>query len=204
MGRLFRTIQLIAAITFVSAGLLLVAFSLPFMGWKALSVQTGSMEPAIDTGSLVIVKDVPPASLRKGDVVTYKSVVQPGVTITHRLTDIKKPSDGPVQYITKGDANKTADRAVYGDQILGRVALSIPFVGSVLNAMRTPIGLVALIYIPAAFIAIGEIRLLVRRLTKIELEKQKATTAKTSRGRVPARQPQLATAPSVMAYEEGS
>jgi signal peptidase len=204
-GKLFRTIQLVAAITFVSAGLILVAFSLPFFGWKTLSVQSGSMEPAINTGALVFVKNTPAPELKKGQVVTYRSVVEPGKTITHRLVDIKKPSDGPTQYIMKGDANQTTDRPVYGDQMVGKVMFNVPFMGSAVDAMRTPLGLILLIYLPAALIAISEIRLLIRRLTQYEVDKRTKKDDQPVATEAPlpvGPQPELATAPSLMAYEE--
>jgi signal peptidase len=162
---------------------LLIAFSLPFTGWKALSVQTGSMKPAIPPGSLVLVHRVPPDSLRTGDVITYKSKSSAGVTITHRIQQRIGKANGPKQTIVKGDANKTPDAPVYDNQIVGKVSSSTPQLGRGLDFLKTPWGLGLLIYVPIILIFISEVRLLVRRLTKLELDKQKAQLEKTEKAR---------------------
>src|SRR5690242_20627559 len=55
-------------------------------GYKPLTVLSGSMEPKVMTGDMVIVKDVDPSTLNTGDIVTYK--LQEHVLVTHRI--IKK------------------------------------------------------------------------------------------------------------------
>ena len=49
----------------------LLMFGISMTGWKALSVPTGSMRPAIPPGSLVLVHRVSISSLKVGDVITY-------------------------------------------------------------------------------------------------------------------------------------
>jgi len=69
-------------------------------------VQSGSMEPAIHTGSVVMVK--PASDYKIGDVITFGEVSKTKAPITHRIYDIKVVDGNPV-YITKGDANNAPD-----------------------------------------------------------------------------------------------
>ena len=78
----------------------------PFFGWRTEVVISGSMEPAISTGSVVIVRPVIPDTLRKGDVIMYYSPDKTSLT-THRVFYVAyEPS---LQFITKGDANNNSD-----------------------------------------------------------------------------------------------
>lgn len=177
MGKLLGVTRWTAIIIFVVAGLALLAFSLPHTGWRALSVQTGSMKPAIPPGSLVLVHSVPQNTIKKGDVITYKGKTASEMTITHRVQERKKQHNGLYRTIVKGDANRSADAPIYDSQIIGRVETSVPYLGKALGFVKTPLGLALLVYLPALIICIAEIRLLVRRLTKLEIEKQKPKAA---------------------------
>jgi signal peptidase len=173
MGKRLHAIKLTATLLFAGLGLVVAAVSLPFTGLRALSVQTGSMKPAIDPGALVLVRSVSPDSLKRGDVITYKSKVNPGTTTTHRIVERSGLPDGPKTTITKGDANKIADAPVYDPQIVGKVVGSVPLAGKALDFIKTPVGLATVIYLPIVLIFVSEIRLLVRRLTELELIKQR-------------------------------
>ncbi|HEX8226666.1 MAG TPA: signal peptidase I [Candidatus Saccharimonadales bacterium] len=170
MGRLKTILTYSTGAVFI--GLLAAVFvlSLPVTGWRALSVQTGSMKPAIDPGALVLVHRVPQASLAVGDVMTYTSLKDPNVTVTHRITDISPLGNGKMLYGMRGDANKVADVPVQESQIVGKVATHIPFLGRVTDFLHTIPGLILAVYIPAAIVAAFEVRLLIRRLTELEAE----------------------------------
>jgi signal peptidase I len=188
MGKLLTILKWTGIGIFLFAGATLIFFSLPITGWKALSVQTGSMEPNIPQGSLVFVQSVPPDSLQPGDVLTYKSANKPE-TITHRVIEKKGNEDGPKQYVTKGDANKSVDPTVNQNQVVGKVTYTLPVAGKALDFVKTPLGLAVFIYIPAAILFIYEIRLLVTRLAKLEVEKQKKETARAAAPPTPEAKP---------------
>src|SRR5689334_18244998 len=57
-------------------------------GGHVLSVQTSSMLPAFRPGDVVIAERVAPASLQVGDIVSYHSLLNPAVTISHRIVNI--------------------------------------------------------------------------------------------------------------------
>ena len=60
--------------------------------------------------------------------------------MAHRVVEI---SDDEI--ITKGDANNTADEPISREQVVGRVAFSIPLVGYLVTAIKTPIGTLVMI-----------------------------------------------------------
>lgn len=106
---------------FVLLGLI-VAF---FFGWLPaypVVVATGSMEPAIGAGDVVILCRTDPAALEVGDVIQYQS---DGCTVIHRIVE----KDGDT-FITQGDANNAPDlRPVEREQVLGRVTGTLPDAG---------------------------------------------------------------------------
>src|SRR3990167_5786402 len=107
MGKLAAVLKLCGFALFFGICALLLMLSLPKSGWKALSVQTGSMQTALPIGTLVFVHRVPATSLKVGDVITYVNPSNKKQTITHRVVGIDKP-----QLIVKGDANRSADMPV--------------------------------------------------------------------------------------------
>ncbi len=136
--------------------LLIIISAFPVTGnFKILVVQSGSMEPNIHTGSVVVVK--PEASYQEGDVITFKSRGGKFDSITHRIVKIGDSGTGKV-FTTKGDANNANDTdTVSSDQIIGKVLFSIPYFGYAVATAKQPIGFLALIIIPAALIIIEEV-----------------------------------------------
>lgn len=55
-----------------------------FLGFRAYNVLSGSMEPELSKGDMVIVKAVPAEELQTGDIVTYYPTDEVGTTVTHR------------------------------------------------------------------------------------------------------------------------
>lgn len=98
-------------------------------GYGFYSVLTGSMEPTIDTGSLIITKQTKPEDIKVNDIITFKSNYTKNLT-THRVKEIKK--DKSIKFITQGDANNTKDpEPIDSSLLIGKVVFFIPFVGSV-------------------------------------------------------------------------
>lgn len=87
-------------------------------GKSLLTVVTGSMEPSIHTGDLIIVESVDTDQLKEGDIISFYSEQQDikGMLVTHRITEVT--DDG---FITKGDANPVEDSLkVRAENIVGR------------------------------------------------------------------------------------
>jgi signal peptidase I len=127
-----------------------------------MSIPTGSMNPAIKPGSLVLVHSVSTPSLKVGDIITYTNPRNQKETVTHRIAQTYQISDTVPAFVTKGDANPSADPPIVSGMVKGRVETITPYLGTAINWLKTLPGLIAIIYIPALFVIIEEIR----RLTK--------------------------------------
>src|ERR1035437_9985037 len=85
----------------VIVGLLLFAL-FPIKGnYQIKIVKSGSMEPSIKTGSIVIIK--PEAQYKIGDVVTFGKDTKTDIPTTHRIVS-NRAVDGVIMFTTKGDA----------------------------------------------------------------------------------------------------
>lgn len=137
------------------AGLLLVSL-LPITGNVEIKiVKSGSMEPAISTGSLVVV--MPSRRYVAGDVITFGKDTTRDIPTTHRIVSVRENVAGNF-YQTKGDANEEADpREIAHKEIIGKVLFHVPYAGYVLDFARQPVGFVLLIGLPATMIVIDEL-----------------------------------------------
>ncbi len=119
---------------------------------KLLSVQTASMMPTFKPGDAVIVKlNIQNPAI--GSVITYRSPESPRVLVTHRL--VQSRGD---QLITAGDALKTPDKPVSKTQIVGEATTVLPGLGTWLDRLHQPLGLVAFVYVPAVVLVTIELK----------------------------------------------
>jgi len=129
-------------------------------------VYTGSMEPAIPVGSVVVIKPVNPETLKVGDIICFKVSESTTITVTHRIINVT--TEG---FITKGDANEDPDQwIVKRENVIGKAIFTIPYIGYIGYFVRTPIGFILLIVIPASLIIIIEIRNIIKELKKQKKE----------------------------------
>jgi signal peptidase len=126
-------------------------------GFKAMTVLTGSMEPQIKPGNLVIVRNKKDYnSIKVGDTVTYKN--KENILITHRIAEINS-KDGLKTYITKGDSNPIADvEAVTQTQLEGVYVTKVPYVGYIGMFVKSSAGIITLVIIPMLLIFVIEIK----------------------------------------------
>lgn len=116
--------------------LFILAICLPltvprFMGYEIYNVVSGSMEPAIPTGSIVFAAPAEPGELQEGDVIAFQSGES---VIVHRVRENRRVEG---ELVTKGDANDTEDiQAVDYDSVLGVVTYHVPVLGR-LSAVYT-------------------------------------------------------------------
>lgn len=123
-----------ALVIILSILLLATAFNLTDK-FRLLVVNSGSMEPELRVGSLIFV--LKRAEYNKGDIVTYTNK---GRFITHRI--VATQDKGARQtYATKGDQNELPDQElVPGENIVGKVAFHLPWIGRVSYFSKTLTG----------------------------------------------------------------
>lgn len=121
-------------------------------GFRIYHIMTGSMEPTIPTGSKILVRSVDPYTLEVGDVITFESRDEAiyGYANTHRIIEIEEDENGELCFVTRGDANSSADRMrVYPADIKGKVVFGMN--GSFnmfLSFLQTKLGFVTVIVLP--------------------------------------------------------
>jgi signal peptidase I len=105
-------------------------------GLKSLTVVSGSMEPTIETGSVVIDEVISPLDARPGDIVTFQDPLHPR-QLTHRLQKMRV--EGDTAYMTTlGDANDAPEHwTVQTDGKVGRVVAALPKLGYARAAIST-------------------------------------------------------------------
>lgn len=118
-------------------------------GYRPFLVQSGSMEPSIMTGDVVVIKNM--SSYVINDVITFNT--NSSRIVTHRIVHVENR-----KYSTKGDANRTGDEDIITDnQIIGKVVLVIPKLGYLVSFVKSRSGLIFLLVIPAIIFILDEL-----------------------------------------------
>lgn len=131
------------------------------LGTTPMVVLSGSMSgdapDHIEVGDLIFVGKAEPEELKVGDIITF---MQGSTVVTHRIIEISTDEGGKLQFLTKGDANNTADTdPVSQDDLVGIYKARIPKVGDLAMFMQTPLGMILFIGVPLlAFLAYDIIR----------------------------------------------
>jgi signal peptidase len=145
------------------AGLLMILLaivltSIPLFGYRAVVLGGGSMEPALQSGSLLISRAAQPYELESGDVVTFQHP-SGGTTITHRILSVREESYQR-WFTVKGDANRTADpdEVAFTTGRAYKQILAIPYVGYPLAFIGSTLGTALMVLLPLAGLAAMQIR----------------------------------------------
>ncbi|MEK4966448.1 MULTISPECIES: signal peptidase I [Cytobacillus] len=113
-------------------------------GRSLLIVLTGSMEPSISPGDVVVIKQSTFNQINENDVITYRNGAD---FVTHRVTEVAKDESGSF-FKTKGDANNTEDETkIRSEHLTGKVEWVLPKVGSIAEFLISPIGLSLMFFI---------------------------------------------------------
>lgn len=128
-----------------------------FFGLQTMIVASGSMGRTMPVGSVALTREVDVHAIGVGDVVTFRRRGAEGTT-THRVIDVKSEA-GQLLFTTRGDANGSADpEPVVAAQRIHRVEHVMPGVGYVVRYARSPLGVLLLIVLPCAALALDRRR----------------------------------------------
>ena len=121
---------------------LLLPLGLPkLMGYEVYNVVSGSMEPTIPVGSMIIVKPMQGSEIAEKDIIVFHTSEE--AVVTHRVME-NHVVEG--EFITKGDANDAEDlTTVLYANLIGRVTKHIPKLGDIMTHITTPLGRVYLV-----------------------------------------------------------
>lgn len=109
--------------------------------YRLLTVLSGSMEPRIPTGAMIVSQPIAPEDLRVGDIITFISPGPEQIVLTHRVIEIVEAGAEPLVR-TRGDANSADDpwtARLHGGKVW-RTTHVLPGIGKGVHALnRLPV-----------------------------------------------------------------
>jgi signal peptidase len=158
-------------LAYVSISLFLPDRVIDILGFQVTSISTAteSMRPNIEPGDIIILKKISEDDISEQDIISFfnyaRGTNQNGETvwvkirIVHRIIDI---DDTTGAYITQGDNNTSID-TIYDengnitdltyDQVIGGYVFRVPYVGTVITALRNPV-LVGLLIVNVGIVVV--------------------------------------------------
>lgn len=119
-------------------------------GYRAVIFRSGSMSPAISTGSLGVAHEQPAGELKIGEVVMvpYRETY-----VSHRISSITHQADSAT-LILKGDANESADTEPYVVRSAHKIVFTVPWVGAIVAWLSRAPGIFVLAGYAAVLLAL--------------------------------------------------
>lgn len=134
-------------------------------GYSIFRVSSGSMEPELMVGDIILDKEVDnPEDLKIGDVITFKSNEYDDMLVTHQIIKAPYEENGKLMLQTKGVANDLADKPISADNVKGIMICKVDYLDTVYNIFLSPWGLLILIAL-IVIIFFDEIITIVKILT---------------------------------------
>lgn len=141
-GPLRRALRALSTALMVAAVVLAAALvGVRLVGLDVYAVLSGSMEPTYHVGSVIYVRDVDPADLEAGDVITF--MLDEDTVATHRVVEVVPDEEDPsvLRFRTKGDANDAVDGSlVHCRNVVGTPVFTVPYLGHVADYVQGPPG----------------------------------------------------------------
>ncbi len=132
-----------------------IVYVSPRVGYRASNVVSGSMEPTLSAGTMVVAHKVAMDVLKVGDIITFRPAGIGELPICHRIVEIVNTT--PSGFKTQGDADKTAGKSidpwiVPQANVTGMVEFHIPMLGYFIQFLKEKIGLMVGLVFPALII----------------------------------------------------
>lgn len=148
-------------------------------GYQIFRVSSGSMEPELMIGDVIVVKEADVQDIQKGDIVTYKG--EEGEFrdkfITHKMIEDPQLVDGEYVFHTQGIyEGAVPDPEWNEDQLLGEYVCTVPYIDAVYNFFLEPYGLITFVLIIIVLFGYELISLIVsyKTLDEIDEEEERA------------------------------
>lgn len=167
-------------------------------GLMMFRVVTGSMEPTIPTGALMITRQTQIETVSLGEIVCFRTQESAiwGKIVTHRVVDILTQPDGSPLLVTKGDANLVTDAYyVTRDNFVGKVIWHTgdhSKLASIFSFFTSKIGFLGCIVFPCLLLATlilrecvsnirSELREYIKEIERVEAQKQEIVSGGLTR-----------------------
>lgn len=113
-------------------------------GIKTFVIISGSMEPELQIGDIVVIKKTEQSELKQGDIISFRSGES---IVTHRINKIIT-KNGKILYETKGDNNNISDRNLVNyDDIEGKLIQKISNLGKLVLLLKNKIVIIIILVI---------------------------------------------------------
>lgn len=154
-------------------------------GYKAFIVLSDSMSKTdFNAGDLVLVKEVDPATLKAGDIISYQSTNTEnyGEVVTHKIRELTTDAEGNPGFVTYGTTTDQNDENIVTYSfVLGKYQTKLPGVGKFFQFLKTTPGYIVCIFLPFLLLilvqGINSIRLFRQykkeQLAELEAEREK-------------------------------
>ncbi|MCR5201720.1 MAG: signal peptidase I [Lachnospiraceae bacterium] len=143
------------------------------MGFVPMRVESNSMKPTFKKGDLIICKKVSDVkSLKKGDVITFWTIIEGKRTKnTHRIVKVNNV-DGSRSFVTRGDNNHANDEVpAYQSDLIGKwTGKKINNGGKAMEFLQTKKGFFICILIPMAIFFLFELYKFIFTIMEIRRE----------------------------------
>ena len=153
-----RAVRLLSnlVLALVLAAFAFLAVGPHLLGYRTMTMLTGSMAPGINPGDVTVAVAEPIGRLAVGQIISYQIPLQDHRVVSHRVVSVKRLANGTVQMQTKGDHNPAVDpwTAVVADKQVWRVVAVVPHLGSVIQTLRGPGLRAVFLYVGPAALAV--------------------------------------------------
>jgi signal peptidase len=150
----FLALVLIVNVTFIVRSYIYPDKIPDFLGYKPFIVLSGSMEPTILAGDLIVTRAITPEQIVKDDIIAFRA--DQNTVVTHRVTDVR--TEEGLTFLTKGDANTGADaKAVGVADLEGIYFWRIAGAGRFAMFLQTPIGMLLFVITPLCLFIVYDI-----------------------------------------------
>lgn len=153
-------------------------------GYQIFRVSSGSMEPELMIGDVILVKEAEPTDIQKGDIITYKGEEGDFADkfITHKMIEDPQLVDGEYVFQSQGIVEGALpDPLWYEDQLLGEFVCKVPFIDSVYTFFLKPYGLIVFILVIMVLFGYELISLIVSYKNLDELEDEEKLEEKSNK-----------------------
>lgn len=150
-----RAAGVLCLLSLVLMATLLVAIA---AGYRPLVDRSGSMQPAIGVGDLLITHAEPAARVRPGEIVSFKDPALAGKLVTHRVIAIH-PAGLRFEVLTKGDANSAPESwSISRGASIGVLLFRVPGIGRTMAWMADPLIRTALLALASLLLSTALLR----------------------------------------------
>jgi len=169
MRKKIKEIIFVLILVALLAPVIIYAVTFVVDGYYSSVIMSGSMEPVVPVGSVVVVGRVDPDDVKVSNIIVFQ---RSNSKTLHRVME-KIVENDSYYFKTKGDANEDPDPwIVQPEQVQGSLLLTIPYYGYLLYFAGTPIGFILMVIIPAILLITNEIRKI------IQLKKEEKISAR--------------------------